>query len=176
MGNSIFITGTDTGVGKTLITGLLARFFAEKENNVITQKWIQTGSRDFSEDIETHLKIMGRSKDVISGLEDFVSPYTYTFPASPHLAAEIDNTAVDEGKIKSAFNELSNKFDVVLVEGVGGFLVPINERKTVADIAEELNIPVIIVAENRLGAINQTLLTIEAIKKRNIPRENQNRK
>ncbi len=168
-GNSIYITGTDTGVGKTLFTGLLARFFAENEVSVVTQKWFQTGSSGFSEDIEEHLRIMGRPREDVDGLERKVAPYTLSFPASPHLAAVMDNVEIKLENVISSFNELKNKFDMVLVEGSGGFLVPVNDRKTSADIVEELNMPVMIVAENRLGAINQTLLTVEAVRKRNIP-------
>ncbi|MFH1798686.1 MAG: adenosylmethionine--8-amino-7-oxononanoate transaminase [Candidatus Omnitrophota bacterium] len=167
-GKSIFVTGTDTGVGKTVVTGLLGRFFVEKGLNVITQKWIQTGCKDFSEDVYTHLRLMGKKRrDIKNYLED-VSPYALKFPASPHLSALSENARIESEKIEKSFQNLTRAFDYVLVEGAGGALVPLNEETLIIDIVKKLHLPVLIVAENKLGAINHTLLTIEALKKRNI--------
>ncbi|MFA4842399.1 MAG: dethiobiotin synthase [Candidatus Omnitrophota bacterium] len=141
----IFITGTDTGVGKTLITGYLAKYFRGLEYNCFTQKWIKTGSS---------------SKDG--------APYSFRLPASPHLAAEFEHRKIGLKKIINSFKDLGSKSDFVLVEGIGGALVPFNKRQLVIDIVKALNLPVLIVAQNKLGAINHTLLTIESLKSRGI--------
>ena len=165
---SVFITGTDTGIGKTVVTGLLARYLNEYKVKVITQKWIQTGSRFTAEDIVFHLELMGKKSSDIKKYLPFVCPYIFKFASSPHLAAKLEKASINTGKIKNAFKILRKNFDVVIVEGLGGVLVPINKDKLVIDIACDLKLPAIVVAGNKLGAINHTFLTIEALKKRNI--------
>lgn len=163
---AIFVTGTDTGVGKTVVTGLLARSLLDEGLNVITQKWIQTGSKGFPEDIDTHLKLMGKKKSDIKKYLSFVCPYNFRFASSPHLAARLEKRRINKEKIKKSFKFLQKTHDFVIVEGIGGALVPYNRKRLVIDIAKELNLPVLIVAENRLGAINHVLLTVEAVKNR----------
>jgi len=144
---AVFITGTDTGVGKTTVTGLLGRFLLDNGHRAITQKWIQTGSDKFPEDIVRQ-------------------PYTFKFPASPHLAARLERKTISKARIKKSFLFLKDRFDFVIVEGIGGALVPFNGKDLVIDIAKELDMPVLLVVANKLGCINHTLLTIEAIKRR----------
>ena len=163
---AVFVTGTDTEVGKTVVCGLLGRYLLDKGYKVITQKWIQTGLADYPSDIATHLKIMKKTTDDIKADLAYVEPYNFDFPASPHLAANLEKKEIDAEKIKTSFKTLAEKFDFVIAEGIGGALVPFNEKNLVIDIAKELNLPVIIVAKNKLGAINHTLLTIEALKTR----------
>lgn len=165
----IFITATDTGAGKTLVVGLLARYLSEKGFKVITQKWIATGERgDFSKDIELHLKIMGKTKSDIQDYLKPVSPYTFRLAGSPHLAAQAENKRISTNKIIKGFKVLSQKFDFVLVEGIGGALVPFTQKRLVIDIVKNLDLGVLVVTQNRLGAINHTLLTIEALRERRI--------
>jgi dethiobiotin synthetase len=97
-----------------------------------------------------------------------MTTYTFSLPVSPHLAAAIENKRIDSAKIKGDFRRLSEQFDSVIVEGVGGVLVPYGKRGLVIDIVKELDLPAIIVAQNKLGAINHTLLTIEALSSRRI--------
>ena len=165
--SGIFITGTDTGVGKSVVTGFLAKYLQAKGFKVITQKWMQTGSC-FSMDINQHLKIMGVAKSVVKAHLQDVCPYIFKLPASPHLAAKVEKRRIRISKIKKSFKLLSSKFDFVIVEGIGGTLVPINKKRLVIDIAYELNLPVLVVAQNKLGAINQVLMTIEALKHRKL--------
>ena len=168
MKKAVFITGTDTGVGKTVVTGLLARFFLKKGSSIITQKWIGTGSRGFSADIQTHLKLMNKPKAYIKDHLEYVCPYTFKAACSPHLAAESEGKKISSNKIKKDFKLLNKVFNFVLVEGVGGVLVPFDKSHTVIDIVKDLHLPVLIVVGNKLGAINHTLLTVEALKKRKI--------
>ena len=165
----IFVTGTDTGAGKTIITGLLGRYLLDKGHKVITQKWIQTGCRDgLSGDIKLHLKIMGRKRNYLKGYTGFCSPYTFKVPSSPHLASQLENRRINAEKIIKTFKFLSDRFDFIIVEGIGGALVPFNKKRLVIDIVRDLKLPVLVVAQNKLGAINHTLLTIEALKSRKI--------
>ena len=162
----VFVTGTDTEVGKTVVCGLLARYLEEKGHRVITQKWIQTGSPGFPIDIASHLKLMHKSKKQMQDYLPLMVPYNFAFPASAHLAAALEKKKISAAKIRGSFQKLSNEFDFVIVEGIGGALVPYNKKKVVIDIAAKLDLPVVIVAKNKLGVINHTLLTIEAAGKR----------
>ena len=166
MRKAILITGTDTEVGKTLITGLLGKFFLDKGLDVISQKWIQTGNKGLAEDISTHLKLMQLSKKHLKGYEEAIAPYVFKFPSSPHLASKLEKKKINKRRIKKAFEVLKNDFEFVLVEGSGGALVPFDNKNLIIDIAEELKLPVLVVVGNKLGAINHTLLTIEALRKR----------
>jgi dethiobiotin synthetase len=152
-------------VGKTVVTGLLARYLLDKGFRTITQKWIQTGTATL-EDVAVHWELMNKKGVDIKKLLPFIAPYTFKLPASPHLAAEAEDRKIAPRKITDSFKTLAKDFDFVIVEGVGGLLVPFDRKKLVIDIAKELALPVIIVAKNRLGAINHTLLTIEALKTR----------
>ncbi|UCD55754.1 MAG: dethiobiotin synthase [Candidatus Omnitrophota bacterium] len=146
---AVFITGTDTGVGKTTVTGLLGRFLLDNGHRAVTQKWIQTGSNKFPKDIARQ-------------------PYTFKFPASPHLAARLERKRINKTRIKKSFLFLKDRFDFIIIEGIGGALVPFNGKDLVIDIAKELDIPALLVVANKLGCINHTLLTIEAMKRRNM--------
>jgi len=165
---SVFITGTDTEVGKTVVTGLLGRFLSDKGYNVITQKWIQTGCKSFPDDIFSHLNFMKRKRFDIRNYLEHVCPYTFKLASSPHLASKLEKRKIRQGKIKNSFSILSKEFDSVLVEGTGGALVPFNNKKMVIDIAGQLHLPVLLVVSNKLGCINHTLLTIEAIRSRGL--------
>jgi len=165
---ALFVTGTDTDAGKTVISGLFGRYLLNKNYRVITQKWIQSDAKDFLKDTDLHLRLMKRKREDIKNYLPYISPYVFKFPSSPHLAAKLDGKTINAGRIKKNFRYLSDNFDFVIVEGVGGALVPFSKRKLVIDIAGELNLPVLVVANNKLGAINHTLLTVEAIKKRNM--------
>jgi len=166
--NGIFITGTDTGVGKTVVTGLLGNYLNKKRIRVITQKWVQTGCHSFSEDIVKHLELMNKKRSYIENYIDEVAPCILKFPASPHLAAKLENLGIDISSIEKSYKRLADDFETVLVEGAGGILVPVNEEVLVVDIVQKLNLSVLIVAENRLGAINQTLMTVGELKARGI--------
>lgn len=145
---AIFVTGTDTDAGKSTICALLARFLKQKGYSAVIQKWIKTGC--------------GKEQ------QSYKLPYAFKFASSPHLAAKLEGRKINKDRIKKGFMFLLGKFDSVIVEGIGGVLVPFSKNAFVIDIAKELKLPVIIVAQNKLGAINHTLLTIEAIKRRNM--------
>jgi len=165
---ALFVTGTDTDAGKTVIAGLFGRYLLDRNYRVITQKWIQSGAKDFLKDTDLHLRLMKRKREDLRNYLPYMAPYVFKFSSSPHLAARLDGKTISAGRIKKNFRYLSGNFDFVIVEGVGGALVPFSKRKLVINIAGELNLPVLVAANNKLGAINHTLLTVEAIKKRNM--------
>jgi dethiobiotin synthetase len=162
----IFVTGTDTGVGKTIIAGLLAGAF-NRHGRVITQKWVQTGCIGNSTDIEEHHSLSGITPD--NEISAAVNPYCFTMAASPHLAAESEGSLIDTERIKSAYHELANIFDYVFAEGAGGAMVPLTRDKLLIDIVADLSLTALIVVDNKIGCVNHTLLTIEALRSRNIP-------
>jgi dethiobiotin synthetase len=164
--SAIFIAGTDTGVGKTLVSGFAARFFQENGSKTVPQKWIQTGQTGSNGDIDRHIEIMGRKRGDFSAFLRNMVPYSFKFSASPHLAAKMESQEIDKNVIIGSFRALTDEFDIVVVEGVGGLMVPVDEKNLVLDICKEINIPVVIVAANRLGAINHTLLTVETLRTR----------
>jgi dethiobiotin synthetase len=141
---AVFIAGTDTGAGKTYVTRLLADYFTAKGYKVAVQKWVETGVK--------------RSRAV----------YAFKLPASPHLAAKSEGRVISVGRIKREFMLLTRSAEIVIVEGTGGLMVPVAGGKLLIDIVKELKIPVLLVAANRIGAINHTLLSIEALRARNM--------
>ena len=165
---SIFITGTDTGIGKTVVCGLLAGYLRDQGIDVVTQKWIQTGTQDGDSDIAAHAAWAGGEDLGWANLADLRVPCAYPLPASPHLAAAQTQEPVNIERIHKAYQALAARFESVLVEGIGGVLVPIDHNRLVVDIVRELTLPVLIVSANRLGTINHTLLTVEALRARDL--------
>jgi dethiobiotin synthetase len=165
---AIFITGTDTEVGKTVITGLLGRFLLKKGYSVITQKWFQTGTSEERGDFYKHLRLMGMKVEQVEKYLTHAICYSFKFPSSPHLASLLEKKRIKTARIKRSFYSLVRRFNFVIVEGTGGLLVPYSKKNLLIDIVQELNLPIIIVVGNKLGAINHTLLTIEAAKYRGL--------
>ena len=166
-GQIYFVSGIDTCIGKTYTTGYLAKLWFEQGQNVITQKLIQTGNDDVSEDIEKHREIMGRGW-FAEDESKLTMPEIFSYPASPHLATQIDGRDIDFEKIENATQQLADKFDVVLLEGAGGLMVPLTTELLTIDYLVEKKYPIILVSSGRLGSINHTLLSLEAIQQRGL--------
>ena len=166
-GQIYFVSGIDTCIGKTYTTGYLAKLWFEQGQNVITQKLIQTGNDDVSEDIEKHREIMGRGW-FTEDESKLTMPEIFSYPASPHLATQIDGRDIDFEKIENATQQLADKFDVVLLEGAGGLMVPLTTELLTIDYLVEKKYPIILVSSGRLGSINHTLLSLEAIQQRGL--------
>jgi dethiobiotin synthetase len=150
-----------------VVTGLLGRYFKEAGLRVVTQKWIQSGCKDFSgSDVRTHLRIMKCSLEQMSQYSGLMLPYILKFPSSPHLAARVEKKKVRAAKILKSYKCLAKDSDMVVVEGIGGVLVPYDKNNLVIGLAKKLDLAVLVVAQNKLGAINHTLLTVEALRKR----------
>lgn len=165
-GKIIAITAIDTDLGKTLVTGLLAKYLLAQGQRVITQKICQTGAGGAAApDISAHRNIMGieLTDEDINGL---TCPYLFKEPCSPHLAAQLENTRIDCDRITAATQQLASNYDVVLLEGVGGLMVPLLPELTLADYLQECGYDLILVSFARLGSINHTLATLEIMSNR----------
>ena len=171
----LFISGIDTDIGKTYATGMIAKALMQQGVNVITQKLVQTGvainldngEMNIADDIVTHRQLMGMAMQPCDN-DNTTCPYRYEKPASPHLAAKLANTVLDPEIITKSTQQLQANYDVVLLEGAGGLLVPITEQLLTLDYIVTQGYPVILVTSGRLGSINHTLLSLEAIKARGL--------
>lgn len=157
---SYFVTGTDTGVGKTLVCCALLHIFAAQGQRVAGMKPVAAGC-DEDERNEDVKKLHAASNILASFAQ--VNPYSFIHPVAPHIAARNAGVRIDFSRILAFYHELSARADVVIVEGIGGFKVPLNERQDSADLAQQLGLPVILVVGMRLGCLNHALLTAGAI-------------
>lgn len=163
-----FVSGIDTDAGKSYATGALAAQWRSEGINVITQKFIQTGCEGgISEDIELHRSIMGTGL-LPEDLDGTTCPVKLRYPASPDLAARLENTEVDLALIKESTRKLASVYDVVLIEGAGGLLVPIKGFYTMLDYVGDNSLPLILVTNPKLGSVNHTLLSLEVCRHRGV--------
>ncbi len=163
----IFISGIDTDCGKTYITGLLAYHMRKSGINCITSKLVQTGCLDVADDIIEHRKAM----EIELFPEDksgVTCPFLYSFPASPHLSAEIDQRPFEIETVNKAFYSLQQKYELVLTEGAGGLAVPLTKQMLSSEYLKENKLPLVLVSSSRLGSINHTLLSIDYCMNNNI--------
>lgn len=167
MERTYLISGIDTGIGKTVATGLMARCLAVRGIDAITVKMVQTGNDGFSEDLKAHRALSGAAHFPEDGL-GLTAPQIFKFPSSPLLAAKLEGRTVDLGRIAEAVRICSGKHAVTLVESAGGLDVPLTADTLTADFAAEQGWPVILVTCGRLGAINHALLSLDAAKMRGI--------
>ena len=171
MPKGFFITGTDTEVGKTLVAGAIILKLQSMGLNTLGFKPVVAGMRQIdgnmvNEDVETLLMV---SREIDPNLiSTDICPYFLKDPAAPHLVALQDGLELNLQKMIDHYDRLADKADLIVVEGAGGFLVPINEEVTLGDFAQELNLPVIMVIDIKLGCINHALLTAEAIARRGL--------
>ncbi len=167
MGKEYFISGIDTDCGKTYITGLLAYHLKKTGKKIITSKLIQTGCKGISEDIIEHRRIM-ECEILPEDKSGLTCPYVFSFPASPHLAADIDNKTIDLNILKTFTDKLLESYNIVLNEGAGGLLVPITDKYFTIDYIKDKKLPLILVSSGKLGSINHTLMSIELCLENNI--------
>ena len=159
-----FITGTDTDVGKTYIASALVRYFVQQGQTAIGMKPIAAGCEKINGALRNaDVGILLAASNLAARLED-VNPYAFEPAIAPHIAAEQAGVTVSLSKIKHAFDALQSQADALIVEGAGGFRVPINREQTMADLAVQLNLPVIMVVGIRLGCINHALMTAGSIR------------
>ena len=159
MNKAVFITGTDTQIGKTVIASAIVLGIRMKGIDCGAMKPVQCAGDDA--DV---LKKVSQTEDPFS----LINPYYFKRPLSPHLAAKLEGRRISIEKIAQSYKSLSRKHQFLVVEGAGGLLVPFKNNFLIADLVRELNIPVIVVARLRLGTINHSLLTIEMARKRGI--------
>lgn len=160
----IFITGTDTGVGKTAVSGGLAGALADKGLSVGVMKPVQSGAglrngTFYSPDAEFMIKACGAQDEI-----ELVCPVMLREPLAPSVASEIEGKTIDLDIIRNAYLELERRHDIVIVEGAGGIAVPVKDNFLYSDLIKCLGIPAIIVARAGLGTLNHTFLTVEYAK------------
>ncbi len=160
----IFVTGTDTGVGKTVVTAAIAWNLKQSGKDVAVMKPIQTGTNISGlTDIEFVQKVLGADC-----LPDDCCPYSFPDPLAPLVASMLVGQRINIDKIKDSYNRLSSENETVIVEGAGGLLVPILEDYFMSDLALDLDLPIVIVTRPNLGTLNHTLLTLESAEKRGL--------
>jgi dethiobiotin synthetase len=160
----LFVTGTDTGVGKTLIAGAIAKILTDKGLKVGVFKPIATGCKHswdglISDDTE-FLSYCANSNFSPST----INPISYRTPAAPIVSAACDGSAIDFDRIAAAYKDICQNSDIVIVEGIGGVRVPLTEEFDLLDLAVEFALPAVIVARPNLGTINHTLMTIDCVR------------
>lgn len=165
----LFITATDTGVGKTLVTGAIARLLRAAGQKVGVLKPVASGCRHDREGL-----VSGDAEFLaVCAATDYplsvITPVCYKTAAAPVVCAAIEGRAVDFEAIAAAYGFLCGTCDVVLVEGIGGALVPLTETETILDVGAALDLPTVIVARPGLGTINHTLLTLAAVRAAGLP-------
>jgi dethiobiotin synthetase len=173
MVQSYFVIGTDTSVGKTTVASALVQHFVRAGLKAIGMKPIASGCTLSQQGmwqgelVNEDVTVLTKASNVTASL-DLINPYRFAPAIAPHIAAAQVGVSMDCAVIAQAYNKLAQLSDVVIVEGAGGFFVPINSHETLADLAVTLNIPIILVVGLRLGCINHALLTVEAIKARGL--------
>ena len=166
--SGLFVTGTDTGVGKTHVTALIAERLRSEGVTVGVYKPACSGAAETPggpvwEDVETLRRATGDTFD-----RDRISPQRFLAPLAPPVAARVEGRTVDAGLLRSGAAWWAGRCDLLLVEGVGGLLCPLTDDETVADLAADLGLPLLVVARATLGTINHTLLTVEAARTREL--------
>jgi len=165
MAQGYFITGTDTGIGKTWSTVALMQYFKNQGKSVIGMKPVASGCEEVGGQLRNEDALLLQKYASVTLPYEDINPYAFAMPVSPHIAAEQVGREVILGNIIEKYQQIEKCADVVLVEGVGGWLVPLNAKQDVADLAQKLALPVIMVVGLRLGCLNQAKLTYAALQK-----------
>lgn len=167
--SGFFITGTDTEVGKTLVSGALILKLRKQGKQVLGFKPVAAGTyqshdgQTLNEDLETLRIALGFTQGQLN-----LCPYVLDTPAAPHLVAKSKGIRLKLTTLIQAYSEIQQKGDCVVVEGAGGFLTPLNEQENLGDFAQQIGLPIILVVGMKLGCINHALLTMEAFKVRGL--------
>ncbi|MCC6423957.1 MAG: dethiobiotin synthase [Phycisphaerales bacterium] len=164
----LFVTGTDTGVGKTIVAAALANWFDRRGALVGVCKPIATGCAHRREGLVSEdAELLAHCANTRQPL-DIVCPQRYAEPLAPAVAAKRANQPVDWTVVQRSMDLITQESDRMIIEGVGGVLVPLDDRNTVLDLMAWLDIPAVVVARAALGTINHTLLTLQALRKNGI--------
>jgi dethiobiotin synthetase len=169
MTQSYFITGTDTGVGKTYVACKLIEQYIAQGYKVVGMKPVAAGC-EFVDGawVNEDVKLLTEASNV-KAPANLINPYCFKEPIAPHIAAQHEGVIISLEVIESAYYQLAQMADIVIVEGAGGLLVPLDSEHTIADLIARLDIPTILVVGLKLGCINHALLTMEVSASRNLP-------
>lgn len=164
-----FVTGTDTGVGKTVVSAALTRALVARGLRVAVMKPVASGSDPTPEGPRNSDALALMAAANVAAPYEVVNPYCFLPPVSPHIAARESGVTIDLALLRQRYDSLASAADCVLVEGAGGWLAPIGDTTSMADLAAELALPAILVVGLRLGCLNHALLTRESIAARRVP-------
>ena len=165
---AMFVTGTDTDAGKTYISAALLRHFAAQSLRVVGMKPVASGATELDGVLHNSDVTQLRQASNVQADMRWINPYCFAPAIAPHIAAQQAGVAIDLQQIKQAYEQLCGMADVVVVEGAGGWLVPLNGQQTMADLAQLLDIPIVLVVRIRLGCINHALLSVADIQRRGL--------
>lgn len=167
MGNGVFVTGTDTGVGKTVVSSALVRRLAQMGCSVGVMKPVETGVVPGSEECSDAGRLIAAAG--VDDALDLVSPYRFPAPLAPVAAAGAEERCLDVEEILRRYEQLMARYSCVVVEGAGGLLVPMGKDWDLRDLISRLGLPVLLVGRAGLGGINHALLTLESLERHHIP-------
>jgi dethiobiotin synthetase len=161
MGSGLFITGTDTGVGKTLVAVSLAAYLSDRGYRVGVMKPVETGCPERNGMLIPEDAVRLKEASGCAEAIEKICPYRFSQPVAPSIAAERAGQKIDVDLLLTTYGEISAEYDITLVEGAGGLMVPLLPSYTYADFARVLKLPLLVVAANKLGVLNHLLLTLE---------------
>ena len=165
-GAGVLVTGTDTAVGKTLVTAALATALLRGNSTVGVMKPIETGvaPSQAAHSDAARLRAVIHSEETLGA----ISPYRFALPVAPYAAAQAERRVIDPAMIRQVYRLLATRYDYTIVEGIGGVHVPISPDVDLLDLITHLKLPVVVVGRAGLGGINHALLTIDALRRRRI--------
>lgn len=169
MTQGVFVTGTDTGVGKTWVAAGIMAMLRARGDSVVGMKPVASGCRGAGQELRNDDAERLLRECTHEVAYDTINPFRFEPPIAPHIAAEEAGTPIDFERIRAAYRALGQRVRWCVVEGVGGWLVPLGPRATVADLAAHLELPVLLVVGMRLGCLNHALLSAESIRARRSP-------
>ena len=165
-----FITGTDTGIGKTYVSVALLRKFNNEGFSTFGMKPIASGCQQINHKLCNEDALAFQKASSIKKAYEYVNPFAFEPPIAPHIAAQLKNQYFSKYEVVEIINQTFKvPADIFIVEGVGGWFVPLNENELMSDVVKLLNIPVVLVVGIRLGCLNHALLTVAAIEQAKIP-------
>jgi dethiobiotin synthetase len=165
MTSGVFVTAIDTGAGKTVVSVGLVEALRATGKTVAVMKPVASGCEQTAQGLRNDDAQRLITASALSVPYQLVNPYAFEPPVAPHIAAQSEGVEIEIAVIESAFAQLQDKADTIVVEGVGGWLVPVNATQTMADVAQALDLPVVLVVAVRLGCLNHALLTAAAIRR-----------
>lgn len=168
MNRGIFITGTDTGVGKTFVASGLLTAFNEIGYRVCPMKPVETGCKIRDRRLISHDALRLKKAAGVEEPIEMINPYRFRHPLAPSVAAEIEGRKISRQKILSVFKSILRRYDLVVVEGAGGIMVPVYKDYLFINLVKDMGLPLIIISRPSLGTINHTLLTIETARREGI--------
>lgn len=163
MTRGFFITGTDTEVGKTWVSAVLLAALKARGHSTAAMKPVSAGCIETPEGLRNEDALILQRHATLALPYEQINPYAFAPPIAPHIAAARIGQRIDIAPVRAIFDSVASQADYMIVEGAGGWRVPLNERETIADLAKALNLPVILVVGMRLGCINHALLSCESI-------------